>query len=130
MPQAVAYNTASPNTAALAAHIEGPCGTVVTDQPSRATTPITAVTSGAPIDASNHTSPPKQPVNAPSPSASFTSPAPSAAGATAWTSRYTATSIPAPSAAAGPRPEPAATSMITAKPGRVSQLGSLRWRMS
>ena len=78
---------ASSTAAALAAHIDGPCGTVVTDQPIRATVPITTVSNGAPIAASNHTSAPKQPVSAPIPRASLTSPAPIAVGATRCTSR-------------------------------------------
>src|ERR1700733_15491125 len=75
------YSPASPTAAALATHIDGPCGTVFADQPSRATNPTAAVNSGAAIAASNHTSAPKHPVSAPRPRASLTSPAPAAVGA-------------------------------------------------
>src|ERR1700722_12349245 len=115
---------ASPNAAALARHIDGPCGTVFADQPSRATMPTTAVNNGATIAAINHTSAPKHPVSAPKPRASFTSPAPIAVGASRCTSRYTVVNAAAPSAAAGPRPEPAATRITAANPGRVSLLGN------
>src|SRR5882672_9890025 len=100
-----------------ARHIDGPCGTVFPDRRTTATTAHPAVSNGAPIAASTHTSLPNVPVRAPMPIASFTSPAPIAAGDTRCTTTYTANSATAPSVAGAPRPFIAAAATMTAAPG-------------
>src|ERR1700728_3488790 len=88
LPEPPGYDsTDSPTAATLAAHIDGPCGTVVADQPSRAATAIAAVSSGAPSAARYHTPTPKHPLNAPRPLATWTAPPPTAVGAPRCTSR-------------------------------------------